>query len=543
VSRYFDNDEDPDGGRRQGRRGARATARTPKRDGGRARSGPHGRSGLGSLFTKQRVAGGLAIVVATACVSFALVAYAQYRAVWDSIGKVKLIGLGNRPPKYNNALNILVFGTDDRAGLTNRQKLLWHVGHPGVSNNTDTVMIVHISPGRHRVTVVSIPRDTQFPVLACPSTGKNQPGQAATPGASESINQLFYIGGVSCLFKTVEQVTQIHLDHFVELKFKGFVNVINDIGGVYMCSPYPVTDSVSGLKLKKGWNRMYGAMALKFWRTRENIGLGSDLQRIQRDQLFMAALLQRVHHSGLLTNPGEMLRVLKDVGKSVVIDSGMTQNDLITIASSLRGLSTHSAHFVTAPNIPDPADPLAHVVLQQPVAGQLFSALAHDRTLPKLPKRTSTGKGAGGTALVKSVSPAKVNVKVLNGSGVTGQAALVAAALTKRGFHVTGQGNAANYTYTKSVIEYSGAADLPAADTLKAQLSNVTLVQNASLTKGTIELISGSKYVGLKSKKASGASSAAAQAALNNIAKTYGGINGNQNVCKATYAYQGPNGY
>ena len=489
------------------------------------------------------MAGALAIVVAAACVGFALVAYAQYRAVWESIGKYKLTGLGKRPPKYNNSLNILVFGTDDRAGLTNRQKLVWHVGHPGVSLNTDTVMIVHISPGRHRVTVLSFPRDTQVPLYACPRTGKNQSGQMQNLSLSESINSLLPVGGVSCLFKTVEQLTQIHLDHFIELKFKGFVNVINDIGGVYMCSPYAVTNTVSGLRLKQGWNRLYGAMALKFWRTRENIGLGSDLQRIQRDQLFMAALLQRVHRSGLLTNPAEMLRVLKDVGKSLVIDSGMTQRDLITIASSLRGLSTHSAHFVTVPNIADPADPLAHVVLQQPQAGNLFTALAHDRKLPKLPKHHGAGKGAVGTPLVKSVSPAKVNVKVLNGSGVSGQAALVASALTRRGFNVTGQGNAANFSYTKSVIEYSGPADLPAADTLKAQLSHVTLMLNASLAKGTIELISGSQYAGLTSKKSPAKSSAANQAALNNIAKTYGGINGNQNVCKATYAYQGPNGY
>lgn len=495
------------------------------------------------MFTKQRVAGVVAVVVAAACVGFALVAYAQYRAVWDSINKVKLVDLGKQPPKYNNALNVLVFGTDDRAGLTNRQKLIWHLGHPGVSNNTDTVMIVHISPGRHRVTVVSIPRDTQLPILDCPRTGKNQPGQVATAGASESINQLFYIGGVSCLFKTVEQVTQIHLDHFIELKFKGFVSVINDIGGVHLCSPYVVHDTVSGLNLRKGWNHLWGAMALKYWRTRENIGLGSDLQRIQRDQLFMAALMQQVHRSGLLGNPGEMLRVMKDVAKSLTTDTGMTQSDMLAIATSLRGLSTHSAHFVTAPNVPDPADPLAHVVLEQPQAGKLFSALAHDRKLPKLPKHPVTRKGAGGTALVKSVSPAKVKVKVLNGSGVSGQAAVVAAALTKRGFNVTGTGNAANYSYTQSVIEYSSPADLPAADTLKAQLSTVKLVQNASLTTGTIDFISGSSYSGLKSKKASGQSSAAAQAALNNVAKTYGGINGNQNVCKATFAYQGPNGY
>jgi hypothetical protein len=267
--------------------------------------------------------------------------------------------------------------------------------------------------------------------------------------------------------------------------------------------------------------------------------LGSDLQRIQRDQLFMASLLQRVHHSGLLSNPARMLTVLKDVAKSLVTDSGMTQSDMLAIATSLRGLSTQSAHFVTAPNGPDPADPLAHVVLQQPQAGQLFSALAHDRKLPKLPKHHATGKGGGGTVLVKSVSPNKVKVKVLNGSGVAGQAAVVAAALTHRGFKVTGTGNAASYTYTKSVIEYSGPADLPAANTLKAQLSNVSLVRNASLTAGTIDLISGKSYTGLKAK----APASSNQAALNNIAKTYGGINGNQNVCKAGYAYQGPNGY
>ena len=131
----------------------------------------------------------------------------------------------------------------------------------------------------------------------------------------------------------------------------------------------------------------------------------------------------------------------------------------------------------------------------QPQASQVFAAIARDMTVPKV--STTPGPSSSGGAQVLTTSPANVKVEVLNGSGVTHLASAAAAGLTSRGFDVTGTGDAPSFAYTKSVIEYSSAADMAAVNTLKKQLTNVTSLQVASLTPGTVDLILGSDFTGL----------------------------------------------
>ena len=159
--------------------------------------------------------------------------------------------------------------------------------------------------------------------------GTRYAGQAAAPGATEPVNSIYSIGGPSCLVKTIEQQTGIRIDHFIGLGLAGFVQVINDIGGVYVCMPVAVNDAVSGLRLSRGWHKIYGATALKFWRTRENLGTGSDLQRIQRDQFLMASLLHGITRSGLLASPAKLLTVVGDIARLMITDNGMTALDMV----------------------------------------------------------------------------------------------------------------------------------------------------------------------------------------------------------------------
>jgi len=480
----------------------------------------------------MRVLAWLAVVVTFALVGGTLAAYAKYRSVWDSIGRVALSGLGHRPPKYTNAVNILVFGYDQRSGLTRHQQVLLHVGHVA-ENSSDTIMLVHLSPGRRAVTVLSLPRDLMVPAYRCAAgrlpDGTSFGGQSGGPGQVVQINAIYNAGGPSCLVKTVEQQTGIRIDHFIGLGLLGFVRAIDDIGGIEVCMPTAVNDSVSGLVLSQGWHHIDGVTALKFWRTRENLGTGSDLQRIQRDQFLMASLLHGIERSGVLGSPAKMLTMVSDLARSMITDTGLTQSALVSIAASLKGLPFGHMQFLTAPNTVDPAQP-AQVIFAQPQARKVFAAIAHDRTLPKTtPKRP-------GTLLT---APAKVRVRVLNGSGVTGQAAKAAGSLTSRGFTVVSQGNAPSYGHKGSVIEYPAAASLPAANTLKAQLSHVTVKLNPKLARGTIELITGSSYAGLKTTTKSGKT----RRAVSGLSSTYGGITGKARMCstagKATFTGPG----
>jgi LCP family protein required for cell wall assembly len=336
-----------------------------------------------------------------------LTAYVKYRTVYDSIHRVAVSDLGKRPPVYStSSMNILLFGSDSRSGLDHHQQVLLHTG--GTSNssgpgNTDTIMLVHISPGRHLITVMSIPRDTMVPSYQC-DAGPGYPGQQANPNAYERINSLLAVGGPSCLWKTVEQQTGIHIDHFVEIGLAGFVNVVNDLNGVNVCVPFNVDDPMSGLDITAGEHHINGVTALAFWRTREDIGTGSDLERIQRDQFMSAQVVKGILQSGLLTSPARLLRVLTDAAPSLTTDSGMSLSNLLHIGLSLHGLSDKDVQFVTAPNQPFPADPTATVEFAQPQAGAMFSAIAHDVSIPT----TASGKAGatGGTALATSASRA-----------------------------------------------------------------------------------------------------------------------------------------
>ncbi len=423
-------------------------------------------------------------------------AYLKYRQVFDSITRVSLGNLGKRPPQYStSSMNVLVYGSDSRSGLDHHLEVLLHTGSDQGEVNTDTIMVVHISPGRHQVTVLSIPRDTMVPMYACAAAGNGHPGQQQDLNANVQINSLLAIGGPQCLFLTVENVTGIFLNHFIGLGMLGFVNVVNDVGGVNVCVPFNVNDPVSGLKLPAGKDHINGVQALAFWRTREDIGDGSDIQRIQRDQFMAAQIVKAVLGSDLTSNPLRLYHVVSDVASQLTIDNGMSVSDLISIANSFRSLSSKDVQFLTVPNVPYPAE-TGRVELAQPQADTVFSAVAHDVRVPKVKTPTTTQTG-GAPAQVLTTSPSKVKLQVLNGSGAYDAAGGVAAALTARGFDVTGTGDAANFGYATTVIEYAAPSDMAAVNTLKKEFAGVKIKQDTSLTPGTIELIVGADYTGL----------------------------------------------
>jgi LCP family protein required for cell wall assembly len=379
--------------------------------------------------------------------------------------------------------------------------------------------------------VVSVPRDTEVPILSC-AASDGATGQQAVPGQLEPINYTLSYGGPICTWKTLDYVTHVHIDHFIQLDFTGFEKIIDDIGGVNVCLPFSVNDPMSGLKLTAGRHHIRGAQALAFWRTREDLGFGSDLQRIQRDQYLMASLVQGIERSGLLNSPTKVLGVVKDAADAMTTDSTMDQSQMLKIATSLKGLASQSVQFITVPNVPYVANN-QKVQLAQPQADEVFYAIAHDTKLPKTHK--SKSKHAT-TTPVLDTTPSKVNVNVLNGAGITGLAGQAGSDLTGRGFNVVSTGDAATTGYTSPVIEYASSADLPAVNTLKAQLSGVTVRKVSTLMPGTIDLIVGSSFNGLATAKSSSSSSQS----VGSLSTTYGGITASTNICQDTGAFAGP---
>lgn len=490
-----------------------------------------GATGWPRGLRKDAVLGAAAILATVIVVSTSLVAYARYRTVYGSIKRFDVTSgeLGHRPP-YTAALNILVIGSDSRAGTGNK------FGNASViaGARSDTMMLLHIAPGHQRADIISLPRDSMVPILSCQANGAaGLTGQQAQPGAVERLNATFAFGGPVCLWKTVEQITHVRIQHFVEVNFSGFQSIINDVGGVEVCLPYAINNPQSGLRLPAGLQTVSGAQALAFVRARENVGQGSDLQRIQRQQFFLDAVLHKLKSTNLLSDPTRILQVVTDTAKSLTTDSGLDQTTLLKIANSMRSLNSSAVDFISVPVEDYPPDPTAEVQWVEPQADQLFHSIASDKNLPK--PAAKAGTAAVAPTVVPTVSPSQVQVDVLNGTGAANLASTTATALTNAGFTVTGSGDAASFGYTSNVIEYSSPSQLPEVNTLKAAIGSAQVKQDTTLQAGTISLIVGSSFNGLASQKATPSATPSPKAS--NLTQTYGGITGSTNICKDAAAF------
>ena len=258
-------------------------------------------------------------------------------------------------------VNILVAGVDTRSGLTRQQQLRLHVGSVAGAN-TDTMMIVHIPGDRQSIQVVSLPRDSW---VSIPGNGMNK------------INAAYGLGGPPLMVSTVEQATGLAINDYVEVNFAGFVRVINELGGVNVCLPFPVDDSDSGLHLTAGLHHVDGVTALKFVRDRHSFAT-SDLARIADQQQLLASLFAQATASGVLANPVRLQQVVSSVTASVTVDRGLNVTEL---ASELRDIKPGSVSFTTVPiATPDFTTPAGEsaVLWDQAAAAALFQRLESD---------------------------------------------------------------------------------------------------------------------------------------------------------------------
>jgi LCP family protein required for cell wall assembly len=326
------------------------------------------------------------LLIWTAGVTAGLVAIAAvgvfllYRHLNDNIQQRDVSGLlGSQPVDLHpQAENILVIGSDSRFGLSARY------GRDLTTDQSDTMMIVHIPASRQWAEVMSIPRDSYVGIPAC----KMGNGQMSPPQTFK-INEAFAIGnldgnntslGVACTIKTVEQDTGIYIDHFVVVNFTGLENMVAALGGVPECNTQAIDDPLSGLKLSAGHHTLTPAQALAYVRARYTLGDGSDLERITRQQAFMSSLIQQVKSK--LLNPVAIYRFLDAATKSLTIDTklgGVT--GLYDLASSLRDLPSSKVAFFTLPTYPRsevvPSD-TANVLWTQPQDSEIFQSFRND---------------------------------------------------------------------------------------------------------------------------------------------------------------------
>ena len=307
-------------------------------------------------------------------------AYAVYRHLNGNLHQLNISSdLGTQPvDTHPQAENIMVIGSDTRHDQGKG------FGQDLTTDQSDTLMIMHIAADRKWVNVMSIPRDSWVNIPAC----KMGNGQMSSP-TTYKINEAFALGnlygnhtdlGVACTEKTLEQDTGIHIDHFVVVNFEGFRDMVNALGGVEECNTTEIDDPKSGLHLKPGHHLLHGLGALAYVRARYTLGNGSDLERIGRQQAFMSSLVERVKSK--LLDPLAIYHFLDAATKSITVDSQMGGlHGLYDLAVSVRSLPASAVTFFTLPTYPRsevvPTD-TANLLWTQPEDSTIFQDFIND---------------------------------------------------------------------------------------------------------------------------------------------------------------------
>jgi LCP family protein required for cell wall assembly len=268
-------------------------------------------------------------------------------------------------PALGVGTNWLIAGSDTRQGLTRQQELQYSTGQLDATGygRSDTIMILHIPAGGGRPVLVSIPRDSYMNI---PGHGMNK------------INAAYAFGGPALLAQTIQTDTGLHINHYMNIGFGGFVNVVNAVGGVRMCLPAPIHDQASGLNLNAGCQVLNGGQALAWVRDRHSFAT-SDLQREQDQRIFLAALLKKMTSTGVILNPFASLPAASGVASNMTVDQATQLYQLWFAAQALRNPLTTTVPNSSGGYVPNVGDVL---VWNHTQASQLFTALQGDQPVP-----------------------------------------------------------------------------------------------------------------------------------------------------------------
>jgi LCP family protein required for cell wall assembly len=326
----------------------------------------------------------VAKVVASTLVAIALVTglsvvflYRHYNSnltVLDVTGALKNRPTHKVPTGPSGPLNILIMGSDNRDAPGD------HIDNlTGIGKRSDTTILLHLSADRRHAYGISIPRDSVVHRAACYDTGGKEIS-AATDGAMW--NDAFNIGGAACTIEQFEQLTKVPVDHYIVVDFAGFKSMVDAIGGVDVCIPHAVNDTIGHITLPAGNHKLSGTDALNYVRERHSLGNGGDIDRISRQQAFIASMAHAAISANTLANPIHLTRFINAATKSLTVDPGLKSiSKLVGLGLQFRHIGLNKIQFVTTPWAVDPSDP--NRVVWTPAATAMWKDIVNDRVLPK----------------------------------------------------------------------------------------------------------------------------------------------------------------
>lgn len=300
-----------------------------------------------------------------------------------------------------DAQNILVIGSDSRSGNENGR-----YGRDSGTERSDTTILLHLAADRRSATAVSLPRDLMVDVPGC-----RRPDGTRSEPTFAMFNYAFQAGGSACTIRTVEKMTDIRIDHHVVVDFSGFKAMVDAVDGVEVCVEAPIRDKAAKLRLPAGKVKLDGEQALGYVRARKTLGDGSDTERMDRQQRFLAALAAKVRSNGVLLNPVKLYPVLDAATSSLTTDPGLASlRGLYDLVRGMRGIPMERVQFLTVPR-KSYAQDANRDELVEPAAHRLFARLRSDapvavaRELPEGGPEGHAGELSGGSSLTPDPMP------------------------------------------------------------------------------------------------------------------------------------------
>ncbi|CAL9308951.1 LCP family protein [Streptomyces sp. SudanB182_2057] len=390
-------------------------------------------------------------------VAVAAAGYLYIKHLNDNITSVSDDGASTGGFRKDEAINILLIGTDKRTGKGNEG-----YGDAGSAGHADTTILLHVSKDRSNATALSIPRDLIVDIPDCP-TQQEDGTQKIIPGAT-GVRFNTSLGQddrtPSCTMRTVTELTGIKPDDFMVADFNAVKTLTEAVDGVEVCLAKDIDDPDSHLKLPKGTHTISGEQALAFVRTRHSVGLGGDLSRIGLQQQFLGALMRKLKGNSTLTSPTKMVKLAEAGTKALTVDDKLDDiNRLKDLGLELGKLNPKNLTFTTLPVKDNPADGTVHktVIVDQALAPQVFEAIQNDVSFTEVKKKQKAAKDAQAARLKGTQAPAsEVRVRVLNGGAQAGSAQAVLGWL-QNGQGVTKSENGGNAPgkLAKTTLEYA----------------------------------------------------------------------------------------
>jgi LCP family protein required for cell wall assembly len=402
----------------------------------------------------------------------------------------------------DKATDILLVGLDSRTDAHDNPLPRDVLAQLRAGNNegelTDTMILVRIpNDGRHAV-AISLPRDLY--VELPDGYGKHKLNSAYTRAKSTTAQRLVAQGtdaatvrtesvaaGRKVLLQAVKDLTGVGIDHYAEINLLGFSLLTDAVGGVQVCLKAPVHDRFSGANFPAGPQLISGPDALAFVRQRHGLPRG-DLDRIVRQQAYMASLASKVLTAGTLANPHRINQLINATQQSLVLDEGF---DVLDFATRMQGLAAGNMVFVTVPVLGDGDSESDGSVLKVDLgAVRTFVAQAIEA-----PSATDSKPGPPARAAI--------TVDVLNSSAVRGLAKSVSEQLTEQGFLQGTVGNSP--VRATSVVRYATGGE-DTARLVADALGGLPVEQDAGLSAGTVQVYLGKDYSGAARPRIAGAS-------------------------------------